>query len=114
MDETGDAAGRSFQDRRTKFDQALLGLTYQNKVGAMVEIRFGVVCCVRSVDDHNRSRIPRRPRTVPCQVAHRGQAHLGEKVEVVFIDGKYLGLLPPQYLWKSRGGVLQHRVKDGN
>ena len=79
----------------------------------MVEIRFGVVGGVRSVSNHNRSGIARRPRQLPCQLAHPGQAHLGEKVEVVLIDGKYLGLLDLQYFQKC-GRVLQHGVKHGN
>jgi hypothetical protein len=63
------------------------------------------------MSNHNGSRVSSCLRELPRQFAHPGQAHLGKKVEVVFIDGNDRRLLLAQNFQKATDGVLQHGIE---
>ena len=48
------------------------------------------------------------------QVAHVGEAHLGDEVEVVLVDDDELWLVIEQRLLEACDGVCEHGIEDGD
>ncbi len=82
--------GAPGENRSTQFHQAVLRLAHQYEVSPILQILFGMVRRIRTMSNHDRSRFPCGLRQLPGHIPHARQAHLGKKVEVVFVDSENL------------------------
>src|SRR5271167_1779328 len=94
MQQSGDRGWLALREQsRAEFRQGLFGFSQQDEVDAVLEVLFGVIGCVGAMCDHDRSRSPSGCGELHGNLAHSGEAHLGEEVEIIFVDDDDLRMM---------------------
>ena len=64
---------------------------------------------IRPIDDRDRTRFPRCVKDVVRNLAHARKAHLGKKIEIVFVNYNH----PGPVLFQGRLEPLRWIIKHG-
>ena len=99
------------QQTGAKFGKSLLGLACQHVVNTGFEIIGCMVACVRSVRDHDGAGVLRNVCDSFRRLAHRGQAHLRKKVEIVLVHHDDAGPMAAKHLRKAVERILKRGVE---
>ena len=100
------------KDGFDEFEQRPLRLTQQDVIGASLEVFPAAIGSVRPIH-HDFRPIGARPLDHPeGSLTHPAQAHLGKKIEIVFVNRDDIRPIFRQRLCESLLGVLQHAVEE--
>src|SRR5262245_50361584 len=94
-----------------KFGESPFRFAHQDVIGASIKIVHTVIRSIRSVHDDFRTVSPGKVDHSESDLAHSSQAHLGEKIEIVFVYRDNLGRGSSDSFRESLLGIFQHAVE---
>src|SRR6185437_7434287 len=95
-------------------NQRRLCLSAKHIVEPVLQKQNWVIRRIGSVYDCDSAHIVCRSRHLPCYLSHPRETHLREKIEIVLIDGHYLGAMVLQYCGESWRRLLKHGIEYCN
>jgi len=91
----------------------VFGFAFDDEVGTAAKILGGMIGGVGTVHNDSCAMGPGDFGHFPGERAHAREAHFGEEVEIVFVDGDDAGLVNLQGIAQPRLRFCEHGIEDG-